>query len=93
MYSYEKIQPHPQPTFAGRIKARSPEPMGSRGRWTNVSSTGYLPNGGFTESRSASADLRRLDLSDDDEADPDSSYGSYDDWGGDTIHSSGDIVE
>jgi len=90
MYSYEKIQPPHTPVFKGRKKAISPEPLGSRSRWADISSTRYLPDNRPPFTGTASADIRRPDLPDDDQTDFDSGYGTLYDIGDSDVHSTWD---
>jgi len=78
MYGYEETLPFP--IHAGRIKAKSPIPLGgSSGRQPGGDSRS-VQYGRPAQSGTTERDVRRLHLPVDDQTDPDSADGAYDDF-------------
>lgn len=78
MYGYEETLP--PPIHAGRLKAKSPIPLGGgSGRFAG-GDTRSVQYGRPAESGTTKRDVRRLHLPVDDQTDPDTTDGSYDDF-------------
>lgn len=76
MYGNDQI-PQTYPIFTGRLKARSPEPMGRSRRWDDRDPWN-LQHDWATDTITASGNGGRPDIPVHDEADFDSGYGSSD---------------
>lgn len=78
MYGYEKTLPFP--VHAGRIKAKSPIPLGSSSGRFDGSDSRAVQHSRPAESGTTKRDVRGLHVSVDDQTYPDTPDGAYDDF-------------